>query len=134
MQASGETEALGDTQALGEAQASGEMQASGETEALGDTQAFGEAQACSKTLGELSVGTVARVVSVDCDPLVRRRLLEMGLLPGTTVRVVRRAPMGDPMEVRLRGYSLSLRRSEAGRVQVEAIDQARVANLPVAAE
>ncbi len=44
--------------------------------------------------------------------------MEMGLLPGTNVRVVRIAPLGDPMELRLRDYSLSVRRSEAARVAV----------------
>ena len=44
--------------------------------------------------------------------------MEMGLLPGTKVRVVRIAPLGDPMELRLRDYSLSVRRSEAARVAV----------------
>ena len=44
--------------------------------------------------------------------------MEMGLLPGTEVRVVRIAPLGDPLELRLRDYSLSVRRSEAGRIAV----------------
>jgi len=47
------------------------------------------------------------------------RLMEMGLIPGTGVRVVRLAPMGDPMELELRGYRLSIRLAEAARVQVE---------------
>ena len=54
------------------------------------------------------------------DALVQR-LLEMGLFEGEEVEVVGFAPLGDPMEVRLRDYRLSLRRSEAARVQVEAI-------------
>lgn len=48
-----------------------------------------------------------------------RRLFEMGLLPGTRVRVVRRAPLGDPIELRLRNYSLSIRREEAALIEVE---------------
>jgi ferrous iron transport protein A len=48
-----------------------------------------------------------------------RRLLELGLLPGTPVRVVRRAPLGDPIELRLRNYSLSIRREEAALIEVE---------------
>lgn len=47
------------------------------------------------------------------------RLREMGLLPGTRVRLVRRAPLGDPLEIEVRGYHLSLRRDEAERVEVE---------------
>ena len=46
--------------------------------------------------------------------------MEMGLLPGTTVEVQRIAPLGDPIELRLRGFSLSIRRSEAERIEIEA--------------
>jgi Fe2+ transport system protein FeoA len=53
------------------------------------------------------------------DPALQQRLLEMGVLPGTEVTVVRFAPLGDPIEVKVLGYSLSLRRSEAALVQVE---------------
>tara|TARA_B100001750_G_scaffold247397_2_gene273012 strand:+ start:107 stop:388 length:282 start_codon:yes stop_codon:yes gene_type:complete len=69
-------------------------------------------------LGDLDPGQRARVQHVRCEPRVRRRLLEMGLLPGTEIEVIRRAPMGDPIEVRLRGYSLSLRHAEAAGVEV----------------
>jgi ferrous iron transport protein A len=58
------------------------------------------------------------VVSVGGDPDVRRRLLEMGFCNGANVEVVRRAPLGDPIEFRLRGYSLSLREEQARFVQV----------------
>jgi ferrous iron transport protein A len=47
-----------------------------------------------------------------------RRLMEMGLLPGTRIHVVRVAPLGDPLELRVRGYSLSLRRAEAAQITV----------------
>ena len=69
-------------------------------------------------LGELSVGARAVVESVDCDRAVRRRLLELGLLPGTTVEVMRRAPLGDPIELSLRGYRLSIRGDEARAIVV----------------
>lgn len=52
---------------------------------------------------------------------LRRRLLELGLLPGTKVTLIRRAPMGDPIELRLRGYSLSIREAEASAVEVTPI-------------
>ena len=58
------------------------------------------------------------MLSVKCDRRLTRRLLEMGLLPGTRVRVVRVAPLGDPIELRLRDYALSVRRSEASRIAV----------------
>ncbi|MCA9611324.1 MAG: ferrous iron transport protein A [Sandaracinus sp.] len=69
-------------------------------------------------LGELSVGSRAVVEGVQCDRAVRRRLLELGLLPGTEVEVVRRAPLGDPIELSLRGYRLSIRSDEARGVVV----------------
>ena len=69
------------------------------------------------TLADLAVGAEARVASVDAvGPAAR--LLEMGLTPGATVRVVRTAPMGDPIEVRVRGYFLSVRREDARRVRL----------------
>ena len=88
-------------------------------------------------LGDLSPGERAVVQGVRCAPGVRRRLLEMGLLPGTELSVVRRAPMGDPIEVRLRGYSLSLRKSEASGVTVTLLPQTtteRALTAPLPAE
>lgn len=49
----------------------------------------------------------------------RRRLMELGLVPGTEVMVVRVAPLGDPIELRVRGYNLSIRRDEAARIEVQ---------------
>ncbi len=70
------------------------------------------------TLRDVPVGGAAEVVSVGCDRRLTRRLLEMGLLPGTPVRVVRVAPLGDPIELRLRDYSLSVRRADAAQIEV----------------
>lgn len=72
-----------------------------------------------RTLADLGPGTKALVIGF-VDETVPGRLLEMGLLPGTPVEVVRLAPLGDPMDVRVRGYHLSLRRHEARLVLVEA--------------
>jgi Fe2+ transport system protein FeoA len=72
-------------------------------------------------LHELPLGVPARVRDVACERLVRRRLLELGLLPGTQIEVVRRAPLGDPIELRLRGYRLSIRADEARAIHVERI-------------
>jgi Fe2+ transport system protein FeoA len=69
-------------------------------------------------LDELPVGARAVVEGVACDRTVRRRLLELGLLPGTAVEVMRRAPLGDPIELALRGYRLSIRGDEARGVVV----------------
>lgn len=70
------------------------------------------------SLATVAVGGQARVADVAGDDAVSLRLLEMGLTPGTAVRVVGRAPLGDPLELELRGYRLSLRRAEAARVAV----------------
>jgi Fe2+ transport system protein FeoA len=71
------------------------------------------------TLAQLSVGASGRVVRVNQIDEVSARLLEMGLTPGVDVEVLGAAPLGDPIELALRGYRLSLRRSEAARVEVE---------------
>ena len=70
-------------------------------------------------LSELSPGMAGKVTRVEGNPADRQRLQEMGLVRGTTVLYVRAAPLGDPLEVKVRGYSLSLRRSEAEGVTVE---------------
>ncbi len=62
-------------------------------------------------------GKVRSLATLSFD--VRQRLLEMGLTKGTAVSVIRVAPMGDPIEIQLRGYRLSLRRSEAESVMIE---------------
>jgi ferrous iron transport protein A len=72
-----------------------------------------------RTLDSLSAGTAATVTEVAGDPTLQQRLLEMGVLPGVPLVVVRFAPLGDPMEIKVMGYSLSLRRSEARCVEVE---------------
>lgn len=68
------------------------------------------------TLDELPVGAEGTVVAVRCERAVARRLMEMGVLPGTRVEVVRVAPLGDPIQLRLRSYSLSIRRREASGI------------------
>ena len=70
------------------------------------------------TLDELPLGQKAKVVKLSGESAVRRRLMEMGLTPGAGVETVRRAPLGDPLDVRVRGYHLSLRKVEASAVEV----------------
>jgi Fe2+ transport system protein FeoA len=70
------------------------------------------------SLADLPLGQHAKIASIDCERSLSRRLMEMGLLPGTRVRVVRVAPLGDPIELRVRNYSLSLRRAEAAKIAV----------------
>ena len=69
-------------------------------------------------LSQLNIGCGGQVVSVGGDRDLRRRLLEMGFCNGARVEVVRRAPLGDPIEFRLRGYHLSLRSDQARHVTV----------------
>ena len=70
------------------------------------------------SLDRLAPGHVSAVADVAGEDAVTLRLLEMGLTPGVQVRMIGRAPLGDPLEVELRGYRLSLRRGEAARVAV----------------
>jgi ferrous iron transport protein A len=70
-------------------------------------------------LSELGVGTAATVAGVDGDGPVLVRLLEMGFVAGTPVQLVKVAPFGDPLQFRVRGYHISLRRAEAARIRVE---------------
>lgn len=72
----------------------------------------------SRPLDQLPTGVVATIESVDGDDDVTIRLLEMGLLEGERIEFVGAAPMGDPLEFRIQGYHLSLRRAEANRILV----------------
>lgn len=70
------------------------------------------------TLAELAVGATSRVARVDGLDEISIRLMEMGLVPGTELRVLGVAPLGDPIEIEVRGYRLSVRKSEAARVEL----------------
>jgi ferrous iron transport protein A len=72
-------------------------------------------------LHELKPGQRASIESVQADDAIGQRLLEMGLLEGEQIQVIGFAPLGDPMEILLRDYRLSLRRSEAARVRVKLV-------------
>lgn len=72
-------------------------------------------------LVDLKPGQSARIQRVAVQGALGLRLREMGLVPGTSVKLVRRAPMGDPLQFELRGYQLSLRAADAGCVEVEAL-------------
>lgn len=63
-------------------------------------------------------GEPARVIAVSGTGAVARRLMEMGVVPGARVQVIKAAPLGDPLEVRVRGYHLALRRAEAHTIKV----------------
>lgn len=71
------------------------------------------------TLNELDVGSAGIITAVGGEGVLRCRLLDMGLIPQTRVRVNKVAPMGDPMELQLRGYVLTLRKEDARNITVE---------------
>lgn len=75
------------------------------------------------SLDSLDAGVPARVLSVRGEGAVARRLMEMGVVPGAPVRVIKAAPLGDPLEVRVRNYHLALRRSEARTITVVVSDK-----------
>lgn len=75
------------------------------------------------TLEQLEVGQSARISAVGGEGNLRLRLLDMGLTPRTAVTLQKRAPMGDPIEIRVRGYELTLRAADAGNIQVVALEE-----------
>ncbi len=75
------------------------------------------------SLDRLRAGEPARVLAVMGAGPVARRLMEMGVVPGAPVLVIRAAPLGDPLEVRVRNYHLALRRSEAQTISVVTSDE-----------
>jgi Fe2+ transport system protein FeoA len=69
-------------------------------------------------LTNLPIGKSAKVLSVNGNSPITRRLMEMGIVPGVSVRLVKSAPFGDPLEIRVRGYNLAMRKSEAQTIEV----------------
>lgn len=74
------------------------------------------------TLDKTPLGSTVRIVSVENSDIVTLRLMEMGMVPGSTVRVVKSAPLGDPIQICLRNYHLALRRNEAQAITVASCD------------
>ncbi len=72
-----------------------------------------------KVLSKLSIGETCKVVAVHGEGVVRRRLFDMGITPGAEIYLRKKAPLGDPIEISLRGYELTLRKAEAANVEVE---------------
>ncbi len=70
------------------------------------------------TLDQLPLGQSARILKLTGTSAIRRRLMEMGITPTATVEAIRWAPLGDPLDVKIRGYHLSLRREEASAIEV----------------
>ncbi len=72
-----------------------------------------------KTLREAKVGSTVKVVKLHGEGAVKRRIMDMGLTRGVEIQVRKVAPLGDPVEITVRGYELSLRRADAEMVEVE---------------
>ena len=72
-----------------------------------------------KTLKEAKIGETVKVVKLHGDGAVKRRIMDMGITKGTDVYIRKVAPLGDPIEVTVRGYELSLRKADAEMVEVE---------------
>ncbi len=71
------------------------------------------------TLRELKPGQHAKVTSISTTGTMKRRIMDMGVTPGVQIKVIKMAPLGDPIEVNVRGYELSLRKDEAAQIVVE---------------
>ena len=72
-----------------------------------------------KTLGDVQVGGSSTIVKLDGEGALRRHLMDLGLIKGTPFTVVKVAPLGDPIEITVRGYELSIRKEEAAIVEVQ---------------
>ncbi len=70
------------------------------------------------TLANLEIGAVAKVKNVTGNSAVSRRLMEMGIIPGVSIKIIKTAPFGDPIEIRVRGYNLAMRRNEAEAIEI----------------
>ena len=74
------------------------------------------------SLQDLKVGETGQVMTVGGEKALRRRLLDMGITPGTVIKMKKAAPMGDPIEFILRGYVLSLRLEDAKKIEIEKLE------------
>lgn len=77
------------------------------------------------TLDKLAIGQSTKIIAVGGEGSLRNRLIDMGLIPKTTVMLRKVAPMGDPIEIRLRGYELTLRKEDASVITVEATSEVK---------
>jgi ferrous iron transport protein A len=74
-----------------------------------------------ETLKELNPGESGKVLSIGEKGPMRRRIMDMGVTPGAEIKVIKVAPLGDPIEINIRGYELSLRKAEAAQIVIERI-------------
>lgn len=84
-----------------------------------------------KTLDKLKIGESAKIVDVDGEKALRHHLLEMGLVPDTIVTLLKTAPMGDPLELKVRDYVLTLRKADASEIEIKKISKREVEKIEV---
>lgn len=72
-----------------------------------------------RTLRDIKVGGRAKVVKVHGEGALRRRIMDMGITKGVEIRICKVAPLGDPLEITVRGYELSLRKADAEMIEIE---------------
>ena len=74
-----------------------------------------------KALNEMKPGDRANILKISGNGALKKKLLDMGVLPGTIIETIRVAPLGDPVEIKIKGYNLTLRKEEAASIQVREI-------------
>jgi len=79
-----------------------------------------------RLLGDLKPGERARIERIEGGGALRRRMMDMGIVPGVELEVVRRAPWGGPLQVRLKGYYLAMRRGECAKIIVNEMHQEHI--------
>lgn len=72
-----------------------------------------------KTLKDVPIGGKAKVIKLYGEGPIKRRIMDMGITKGVKIRVIKTAPLGDPIEITVRGYELSLRKEDAEKIEVE---------------
>ncbi|MBP5773410.1 MAG: ferrous iron transport protein A [Eubacterium sp.] len=72
-----------------------------------------------KTLKDIPIGGKAKVVKLYGEGPIKRRIMDMGITKGVVIRIIKTAPLGDPIELTVRGYELSLRKEDAEKIEVE---------------
>ena len=74
---------------------------------------------CMRTLKEVKIGETVRVLKVGGEGAIKRRIMDMGITKGVEIRVRKVAPLGDPVEITVRGYELTLRKADCANIEVE---------------
>ncbi len=73
-------------------------------------------------LSEVSIGSTGTITKINAEGRLRRRILDMGITPNTQIFLRKKAPLGDPLEITIRGYELTLRKEEASQIEIKVTD------------